>query len=71
VWDSKSWLPALSSGLRDPFVLVDQPTEDRSTRDVFMVEIRGGVGRPWWAQVAGAVGSSAVVVADIFGEHCP
>ena len=25
---------------------VDQATQDRSTRDAFMVEIRGGVGRP-------------------------
>nr|AHE14799.1 hypothetical protein asmbl_30 [uncultured bacterium] len=35
----------VSSGLRCPFVLVDQPTQNWSTLDPFMVEIRGGVGR--------------------------
>jgi hypothetical protein len=27
------------------------------------------VGRPWWVKVAGAVGSSAVVVPDVLGEY--
>jgi hypothetical protein len=35
-----------------------------------MVEIRGGVGRSWRAKVASAVRSSAVVMANIFGEYC-
>jgi hypothetical protein len=35
-----------------------------------MVEIRGGVGRSGWVKVAGAVRSSVVVVANIFGEYC-
>jgi hypothetical protein len=68
LWDSTSRPPALSSGFRDPFVLVNQPIQDRSTRDALMVAIRG-VGRPWRAKVAGAVGSSAVVVANILGEQ--
>jgi hypothetical protein len=48
------------------FVLVDQATQDRSTRDAFTAEVRDGVGRPWWAKVAGAVGSSTLVMANIF-----
>lgn len=44
--------------------------QDRSMGDVFIVEIRGGVGRPWRAKVAGSVGSSAVVVANMLGERC-
>jgi hypothetical protein len=31
--------------------------------------VRDGVGRPWWAKVAGAVGSSTVVVANVVGEY--
>jgi hypothetical protein len=34
-----------------------------------MVKIRDRVGRPWWARVAGAMGSSTVVMANVFGEH--
>jgi hypothetical protein len=34
-----------------------------------MAEVHDGVGRPWWAKVEGAVGSSTVVVADVFGEY--
>jgi hypothetical protein len=34
-----------------------------------MVEIRGGVGRPWWAKVASAMWPSTVVVANVFREH--
>ena len=46
LWDSESRPPALSSGFTRPVVLVDQPTQDRSTCDAFMVEIRAGwVGR--------------------------
>ncbi|MDQ3886912.1 MAG: hypothetical protein M3308_07895 [Actinomycetota bacterium] len=32
-------------------------------------ELRDGVGRPWWAKVAGAVRSSLVVVPDGCREH--
>jgi len=35
-----------------------------------MAEVCCGMGWLWWAKVAGAVGSSAVVVANIFGEYC-
>ncbi len=34
-----------------------------------MTEVCDGVSRPWWAKVAGAVGSSAVVVANVFHQH--
>jgi hypothetical protein len=54
---------------RRPFVLVDQATQDRSTRDVFMAEVRYGVGRPWWAKIAGAMGPPTVVMANIFRGH--
>jgi hypothetical protein len=53
-----------------PFVLVDQATQDWSPRDPFVAEVRDGVGWLGWAKVAGAVGSSTVVVANVFGEHC-
>jgi hypothetical protein len=36
-----------------------------------MVEVRDGVGGPWRAKVAGAVGSSTVVVANVFREYDP
>jgi S-adenosylmethionine:diacylglycerol 3-amino-3-carboxypropyl transferase len=48
----------LISGSHCPFVSVDQATQNRSTRDVFMAEVHDRVDRPWWAKVAGAVGSS-------------
>jgi hypothetical protein len=32
-------------------------------------EVRDGVGRFGWAKVAGAVGSSTVVVANVRGQH--
>ena len=54
---------------RRPFVLVDQATQDRSTSDVFMAEVRDGVGRPWRVKVAGTMGSSTVVMANIFREY--
>jgi hypothetical protein len=34
-----------------------------------MAEVHDGVGRPWWAKVEGAMRSSTVVVANVFGEH--
>jgi hypothetical protein len=34
-----------------------------------VAEVRDGVGRLGWAKVAAAVGSSTVVVANVFGEH--
>ena len=34
-----------------------------------MVEVRDRVGRVWRAKVAGAVGSSTVVVANVLREH--
>jgi hypothetical protein len=34
-----------------------------------MVEIRDRVGRPWWAKVAGAMGPSTVVMANIFRKY--
>jgi hypothetical protein len=70
VWGSKSRPAALSSYLCCPFVLVDQATQDWSPRDPFVAEVRNGVGWLGWAKVAGAVGSSTVVVAKVFGEHC-
>jgi hypothetical protein len=36
-----------------------------------MAEVHDRVGRPWWAKVAGAVRSSTIVVADVFGEYDP
>jgi hypothetical protein len=33
-----------------------------------MAVVHDRVGRPWWAKVEGAVGSSTVVVANVFGE---
>jgi hypothetical protein len=35
----------------------------------FVAEVRSGVGRLWWMKVAGAVGSSAVVVPDVLREY--
>ena len=52
------------------FVLVDQAIQDRSPLDVCVAEVCGGVGRSGWVRVAGAVGSSAVVVANVFREYC-
>jgi hypothetical protein len=52
-----------------PFVLVGQATQNWSTFDVFMAEVGGGVGRLGWAKVAAAVGTSAVVVANVLREH--
>src|SRR5262245_35914414 len=37
--------------------------------DLFVAEVRHGVGWLGWAKVAGAVGSSAVVVADVLREY--
>lgn len=37
--------------------------------DPFMAEVGNGVGRVGWATVAGAVGSSTVVVADVIREY--
>lgn len=34
-----------------------------------MVEVRDGVGRPWWAKIASAMGPSTVVMANIFREY--
>ena len=34
-----------------------------------MAVVPDRVGRPWWAEVEGAVGSSTVVVVNVFGEH--
>jgi hypothetical protein len=34
-----------------------------------MAEVRDGVGRWEWAKVAGAVGPSTVVVANVLREH--
>jgi hypothetical protein len=34
-----------------------------------MAVVHDRVGRPWWAKVEGAVGSSTVVVANVFREH--
>ena len=34
-----------------------------------MAEVGHGVSRPWWAKVAGAVGSSTVVVVNVVREH--
>jgi len=34
-----------------------------------MTEVRDGVGGPWRAKVAGTMGSSTVVMANIFGEY--
>jgi hypothetical protein len=53
------------------YSLISPPRTGRRVMCLWLRFVRGGAGRPWWAQVAGAVGSSAVVVADIFGEHCP
>jgi hypothetical protein len=39
------------------------------TLDPFMAGVRDGVGRVGWAKVAGAVGSSTVVMANVLGEH--
>jgi hypothetical protein len=59
----------VSSSSSCPFVLVDQTTENRSTRDAFVAQVRYGVGRVWWAKIAGAVWPSTVVVPNIFREH--
>jgi hypothetical protein len=52
-----------------PFVLVDQATQNRPTRDAFLAELCHGVGRLRWAKVAGAVRSSTVVVPDVLREQ--
>ena len=39
------------------------------TFDPFMVEVRRGVIRLWWAKFAGTVRSSTVVVANVLREH--
>src|SRR5581483_8000201 len=36
---------------------------------MFVAQVRDGVGRLWWAEIAGPVRSSTVVVANIFREH--
>jgi hypothetical protein len=59
----------VSSGSFCPFVLVDQTTENWSTRDAFVAQVRDGVGGLWWAKVTAAVGPSTVVVPNIFREH--
>jgi hypothetical protein len=69
VWGSTSRPPVVSSSSSCPFVLVDQTTENRSTRDAFVAQVRDGVGRLWWAKIAGAVRPSTVVVPNIFREH--
>jgi hypothetical protein len=51
------------------FVFVDQVTENRAARDPFIVEVGHGVGRSWWVMIAGAVGSSAVVVLTVLREY--
>ena len=38
-----------------PFVLVDQATENWSTCDAFVAQVRDGVGGLWWAKVTAAV----------------
>ena len=60
------WCAAVSRG---PFVLVDQATQNWSKLDVFMAEVGGGVGQLGWAKIAGVVGSSNVVVANVLREH--
>jgi hypothetical protein len=52
------------------FVLVGQATQNWSTCDAFVAEMRDGVGRLRWSKVAGAVGPATVVVPNIFSEHC-
>ena len=37
--------------------------------DPLGAEVRHGVGRPWWAKVAGTVGPSTVVVLNVFREY--
>jgi hypothetical protein len=59
----------LCSVSRCSFVLVDQVTQNRSTRDPFIAEVCPGMGRLRWAKVAGAVGSSTVAVPNILGDH--
>jgi hypothetical protein len=36
---------------------------------MFVAQVRDGVGRLWWAEIAGPVRPSTVVVANIFREH--
>jgi hypothetical protein len=50
-------------------VLVDQSTQDRATLDLFVAEVRHGVGRSGRAKFAGAVRASTVVVLYVFREH--
>jgi hypothetical protein len=54
---------------RCPFVLVDQSTRDRATLDLFVAEVRHGVGRSGRATFAGAVRAWTVVVPDVFREY--
>jgi hypothetical protein len=54
----------VSSGFTLPFVLVDQPTQNWSTLDPFMVEIRGGVG-PCRRRVKTGSGSGPLSVIEL------
>jgi hypothetical protein len=36
---------------------------------MFVAQVRDGVGRLWWAEIAGPVRPSTVVVPNIFREH--
>ena len=59
----------LSSGSCRSFVLVDQATQNRSTLDPFIAEVRYGMSRSRWAKVVGTVRPSTVVMPNVLREH--
>jgi hypothetical protein len=56
-------------GLCCVFVFVDQTAQDWSAFDPFVVEVGDGVVRPWWAELATAVGSSTIVVSGVGRQY--
>jgi hypothetical protein len=56
-------------GLCWVFVFVDQTAQDWSAFDPFVVEVGDGVVRPWWAELATAVGSSTIVVSGVGRQY--
>jgi hypothetical protein len=66
----KSVTAAEQGASRRSLVLVDQAIKNWTACDPFVAGIGNGVSRLGWAKAAGTVRSAAVVVPNIFREHC-
>jgi hypothetical protein len=51
LWGAKSWLLGLTWALRGAFVFVDEPAEDGSAFDPFVVQVDDGTVGAWALQL--------------------